>query len=321
MANIGKELDLAEQYLREGDIVAIPTETVYGLAANALSPDAVLKIFEAKNRPTFNPLIVHTYDFGQVHYFVRHIPPVAEKLANSFWPGPLTLLLPKKDIIPDLVTAGSPRVAIRIPNHPLTLSLLERLDFPLAAPSANPFGYISPTTPAHVASQLKDKVPYILDGGEATIGLESTIIGFDENDQPVIHRLGGISLEAVEAIAGTCIFQTSSEKPETSGMLKSHYAPGIPLLLGNIEEMLPQYSPGRTGILSFARKYPGIPPRHQVILSSKGDLFEAARNLFSALHYLDSLDLEVILAENVPNEGLGRAINDRLERARVENKQ
>jgi len=169
----GTNIIKAKQFLNTGEVVAIPTETVYGLAANALDTAAVIKIFEVKNRPSFNPLIVHCDSWQAAQNYVEHIPVKANLLAENFTPGPLTFLLPKKNNIPDLVTAGSEKVAIRVPNHPLTLSLLQSLDFPLAAPSANPFGYISPTTAKHVWESLNGKIPYILDGGAAKVGLES----------------------------------------------------------------------------------------------------------------------------------------------------
>jgi len=191
MALIGKDLDHAAVLLKEGKLVAIPTETVYGLAGNALNEDAVLSIFEVKERPQFNPIIVHARDLEQIQDFVEDIPAPARRLAETLWPGPLTILLPRQtDIIPDIVTAGSQMVAVRIPQHPMTLELLNKLEFPLAAPSANPFGYISPTTPQHVAHQLGDKISYILDGGPTKIGVESTIVTF-EGDQVVVLRLGG----------------------------------------------------------------------------------------------------------------------------------
>ena len=172
----GTDIEKAKQFLMNGELVAIPTETVYGLAANALNEEAVIKIFEVKNRPSFNPLIIHCDSWQTAQQYVQQVPEKAHLLAEKFTPGPLTFLLAKRNIIPDLVTAGSEKVAIRIPNHPLALALLQSLDFPLAAPSANPFGYISPTTAAHVFENLNEKIPYILDGGSATIGLESTIM-------------------------------------------------------------------------------------------------------------------------------------------------
>ncbi|MDX2247693.1 MAG: L-threonylcarbamoyladenylate synthase [Bacteroidia bacterium] len=315
----GKDINLAARLLRAGEIVAIPTETVYGLAANALNAEAVVKIFEAKQRPRFNPLIVHFGNVAQMQKYILDIPENAALLAGAFWPGPLTLLLPKKPAIGDLVTSGSSRVAVRIPNHPLTLELLSLLDFPLAAPSANRFGYISPTTAAHVERQFRTGISYILDGGPSTIGLESTIVGF-EGELPIIYRQGGISMEALEACVGEVVLLNHSEKPQASGMLKSHYAPKTPLYLGDPDILLKEYPAGKVGVLSFSRFRPGISPDFQVVLSRSGDLHEAAKNLFAALHYLDSLGLDRIIAEQVPDTGIGRAINDRLERARQENK-
>ncbi|MES2733756.1 MAG: L-threonylcarbamoyladenylate synthase, partial [Bacteroidota bacterium] len=187
-ARIGTNISHAIDLLQQGEVVAIPTETVYGLAGNALNTKAVARIFSVKNRPTFDPLIIHTNSLEKVLQFVDEMPAQAKTLAQACWPGPLTLLLPRKDSIPDLVTSGLDTVAVRIPNHSLTLSLLEALEFPLAAPSANPFGYISPTTAEHVYNQLGKKIPYILDGGPCLVGIESTIVGF-EDGEPTIYRL------------------------------------------------------------------------------------------------------------------------------------
>ncbi|MEZ4829923.1 MAG: L-threonylcarbamoyladenylate synthase [Bacteroidia bacterium] len=315
----GKDIQLAARLLRAGQPVAIPTETVYGLAANALQDDAVLKIYEAKQRPKFNPLIVHFGNVVQMQRHIADIPETAALLAGAFWPGPLTLLLPKKSSISDLVTAGSSRVAVRIPNHPLTLELLDQLSFPLAAPSANRFGYISPTTADHVEKQLGARIPYILDGGPASIGVESTIVGF-EGELPVVFRMGGISYEALTECVGEVEILKKSEKPETPGMLKSHYAPKTPLYVGDPEILLKEFQTEKVGILAFSKTRSGIPSDRQVVLSKSGDLNEAAKNLFAAMHYLDGLGLEVILAEPVPHKGIGMAINDRLERAKQENK-
>ncbi|WP_448520421.1 L-threonylcarbamoyladenylate synthase [Rhodoflexus sp.] len=312
---IGTSVDTAAAHLQAGEVVAIPTETVYGLAGNALFDKALATIFQVKNRPQFDPLIVHIADAAQVSRYATDFPEKARQLAAQFWPGPLTLLLPKKDIIPDLCTSGLPRVALRVPNHPLTLELLKKLPFPLAAPSANPFGYISPTTAQHVADQLGDKIPYILDGGNCNVGIESTIIGFEE-DEAVVYRKGGLSVEAIEAVIGKVrVMQHSTSQPAAPGMLKSHYAPRIPVVLGNLDELLKQAHPQETGILSFQKKYNQIPDNQQVILSATGDYAEAAQRFFAALRYLDSLPLSVIFAELLPEEGLGRAINDRLRRA------
>lgn len=316
MAQIGTDWRAAKAFLEAGDVVSIPTETVYGLAGNAFNPEAVLTIFRVKNRPSFDPLIVHTDSLDRLDEFVTSIPEPAQRLAEQFWPGPLTLLLPKRDLIPDLVTAGLPMVAVRIPNHPLTLDLLRSLDFPLAAPSANPFGYISPTTAQHVADQLGDQVPYILDGGPADVGIESTIIGF-ENDKATIFRLGGMALEQIEQVIGPILVRThSTSNPKAPGMLSSHYAPRKPLIL-----LSPGQSPPpnkRAGALVFRELLAGMEPQNQRTLSPTGDLNEAAKNLFAHLRALDTLPIDLIYAEQLPNEGVGRAMNDRLRRASVQ---
>ncbi len=315
MAEIGTDIDKARTLLMQGELVAIPTETVYGLAGNALNENALLKIFSAKNRPHFDPLIVHVHSLEQANEYVENINASAIKLAIKFWPGPLTLLLPKKKIIPDLVTSGLDLVGIRYPDNSLTLALLKQLPFPLAAPSANPFGYISPTTAQHVNDQLGDKIAYILDGGPCEVGVESTIVGFD-NEQGIIFRLGGLSQEAIESVIGTVTVQThSSSNPKAPGQLESHYAPRKKLVFGDLEELLLKFHDKEVGVISFQKRRTEIQLENQKILSATGNLDEAARNLFSALRELDKLDIEIILAEKAPNESLGRAINDRLKRA------
>lgn len=314
MAIIGKDINLAKEFLQKRQLVAIPTETVYGLAGNALDEEAVLSIFETKNRPSFDPLIVHTDSHEKLAQYVQEIPEKAFLLAKKFWPGPLTLLLPKKDIVPDLVTSGLDTVAVRIPNHPLTLALLAELDFPLAAPSANPFGYISPTTAAHVSQQLGEKIPYILDGGECGIGIESTIIGFVEG-VPTVYRLGGLSIEAIEEVVGAVgLMPHSSSNPQAPGMLKSHYAPRKPFFLQD-RKTIPSTYDQTTGYLLFDQFIEGIDRKYQRLLSPQGDLKEAAHNLFAYLRELDAQPVDRIFAELVPNIHLGRAINDRLKRA------
>jgi L-threonylcarbamoyladenylate synthase len=320
---IGTDIEKARQHLMNGELVAIPTETVYGLAGNALDENAVIKIFEAKNRPAFNPLIIHVGSWQMVEKYVSNIPAKAQLLAASFTPGPLTFLLPKKNSVPDIVTAGSDKVAIRIPNHPITLALLNAIDFPLAAPSANPFGYISPTTALHVMEGLDGKIPYILDGGAAHVGLESTIIGFDDDENVLLYRTGGISSEQLEAVLNEKIApaKTSPQKnPKTSGQLKSHYAPHTPLYIGDIDELKSQFAGKRIATISFTQQFDGIDESKQFILSNDGSLAEAAKNLFAALRLTDKLKVDVILAERFPDEGIGRAINDRLGRAQAENK-
>lgn len=312
---IGTDIHIAKNFLEQGELVAIPTETVYGLSGNAFDTKAVAKIFAVKNRPTFDPLIVHTYHINQIEQFVSSFPLKAQILAKHFWAGSMTLLLPKKDIIPDLVTAGLPTVAVRIPQHSLTLSLLESLPFPLAAPSANPFGYISPTTAQHVAAQLGEKIPYILDGGSCKVGIESTIIGF-ENEETTIYRLGGLSVEAIEKVAGKVIVKThSSSNPNTPGRLESHYAPQKALYVK--EEIFEKFSSEEIGVLCFSEYLPNIPAENQFLLSPKKDFLEAAQNLFAMMRKLDKMPIKAIFAELLPEENLGRAINDRLRRASV----
>jgi len=312
---IGTDLHEAAALLRQGQLVAIPTETVYGLAGNALSPEAVSSIFEVKNRPRFDPLIVHTHSVELLSAYAENVPPAALKAARAFMPGPLTLLLKKSPLIPDMVTAGSSRVALRIPQHSLTQSLLSLLDFPLAAPSANPFGYISPTTAQHVADQLGGRIPYILDGGPCEVGVESTILGW-ENGECIVYRKGGLSVEALEEVAGPLRIQAhSASNPQAPGMLKAHYAPAAPLVIGPIEELLEVHSGKRLGIISFRKAYKELPPERQLVLSPSGDYAEAARRLFAGMRALDKLELDLILAELLPEESLGRAINDRLRRA------
>jgi len=317
MTQLGTDIGAAKQFLEQGDVVGIPTETVYGLAGNALNPDAVLKIYTVKNRPSFDPLIVHTDSPDKLATFVREIPEPARRLAEALWPGPLTLLLPKQALIPDLVTSGLDTVAVRIPNHPLTLALLRTLDFPLAAPSANPFGYISPTTARHVADQLGEQIPYVLDGGPCGVGLESTIVGFSP-EGPVVYRLGGLPLESLEAIVGPVLVRNhSTSNPKAPGMLSSHYAPRKPFRLQSVEEALAQYPAERIGVLAFRQQHSQIPASRQRLLSPGGDPGEAAKHLFAAMRELDALDVDLIVAELLPELGLGRAVNDRLRRAAV----
>ncbi|MBL7871547.1 MAG: threonylcarbamoyl-AMP synthase [Cyclobacteriaceae bacterium] len=315
MSEIGKDIIKAKQLLEKGNLVAIPTETVYGLAGNALNPTAVVKIFTVKNRPQFDPLIVHVSNLDQAKNFVESIPEKATKLAELFWPGPLTLLLKKKPIIPDLVTAGMDTVGIRCPDHALTQSLLQSLPFPLAAPSANPFGYVSPTQPSHVNDQLGNLIDYILDGGACKVGIESTIVGF-ENEEAIVFRLGGLSIEAIEREIGDVTIQlNSSSNPKAPGQLKSHYAPQKKMVIGNLPNLIKKYYAAKVGILAFSRNMDGIEPEHQIILSKSQNMEEAAQRLFSALRELDKKEIEIILAEWVPEIGLGKAINDRLNRA------
>ncbi len=312
---IDKNIQQAATYLKVGEVVAIPTETVYGLAANAFDANAVAKIFEAKNRPFFDPLIVHTHAIEEVYKLVEEIPQQLHALATKCWPGPLTLLLQKKEIIPDIVTAGLSNVGIRIPQQTATLELLQQLDFPLAAPSANPFGYVSPTNAQHVFDQLQGKIPYILDGGECNVGLESTIVGM-QNEVVTIFRVGGLSIEAIEEIVGKVNINIhQGDNPAAPGMLSAHYATHKPIMVGNIFENSLKYDSSKIGIISFKNQYLELKTKYCYTLSVSGNLREAAQRLFAAMRALDNSEIDIILAEEFPDEGLGKAINDRLKRA------
>ena len=306
----------AAEIIRRGGVVAFPTETVYGLGADALNPLAVARIFEIKDRPYFDPLIVHISDFEEMSELTVGVPPDAEKLIKRCWPGPLTIVLSKKEAVPDLVTAGLPTVAIRMPKHPVALQLIREAGCPVAAPSANPFGYVSPTTADHVREQLGDRVDLILDGGSCEVGLESTIVSFSE-EKPRLLRPGGLPLEEIEAIIGKVETDPVGETaPSSPGRLPRHYAPRTPILIDRWKGDLETYRGKRVGLLAFREpRIVSFPFDHVEVLSPEGDLREAASNLFAAIRRLDGLDLEMILAEAVPEAGLGRAIMDRLRRA------
>ena len=313
---IGKEIDKAIFFLEQQEAVAIPTETVYGLAANALEEKAIRKIFKIKQRPLFNPLIVHLKNITEVEKYAFDIPQIAFDLFEKFSPGPLTIILPKKDNISDLITAGKTDVALRIPKHPLSLDLLNQLSFPLAAPSANPFGYISPSTAEHVYKLLKNKIPYILDGGPCHCGIESTVIGF-QDDNAVILRLGALSVGDIQKVVPAIQIQTNeNNSPLSPGMLKQHYSPNtMMLLVDDLAKTIETYKDKNIGIISFRDFYQNINAAQQVVLSERGNLEEAAQKLYAAFHYLDGMKLDLILAEMMPEEDLGLAINDRLLRA------
>lgn len=296
--------------LRGGGAAAIPTETVYGLAAAADCPQAVARIFELKARPRFDPLIVHAVDIEMARACAADWGEAAAALADAFWPGPLTLVVPKAEDIPPIVTAGLETVALRVPAHPLALEVIRQTGRPLAAPSANPFGGISPTRAEHVRAAFGDQVP-VLDGGPCAVGLESTIVSIV--GPPVILRYGGTPREAVEAILGPVEARTSSDRPEAPGMLSRHYAPRTATALF-LEGMDPP-GEGETAVLRYRRAK--FPPWCGIgrVLSPSGNPREAAANLFAQLHDLDALGLARILVESAPDEGLGRAINDRIRRA------
>lgn len=306
-------LQLAAEIIRNGNLVAFPTETVYGLGADALNATACAKIFAAKNRPYFDPLIVHLADLSWLEKLSAQFDERARRLAEKFWPGPLTLVVPKTGLVPDIVTAGLPNVALRMPNHPLALELLRAAQTPIAAPSANPFGYLSPTTAEHVAEQLGNKIDLILDGGPCPIGVESTILDLTE-EKPRLLRPGGLPLEMLEPLAGRIeIYQSDSERPLAPGQLPSHYAPRTPVAFLSADFKFP--ADQKAGLLAFQTPIENLPFAKIEILSPAGDLAEAAANLFSCLHRLDRAGLQIIFVEPVPEAGLGSAIMDRLRKA------
>ncbi len=317
-------VETAAAILRSGGLVAFPTETVYGLGASALDERAVARVFEVKERPRFDPLIVHVADLDGAVRLAAEFPAAAQKLAAAFWPGPLTVVLRKRPIVPDLVTAGGPTVALRVPDHPLAQELLRAVKLPIAAPSANPFGRISPTTAEHVREQLGGKIDLILDGGPCRVGVESTVLQLT-GDQPILLRPGGTALEDIEALIGQVVVP-ATEQPHRAaeglvspGTLPQHYAPRTPLVLRTGESSSDGVGEiaqrGPVGLLAF-RQRPAAAHFTQVeVLSSDGNLREAAANFFAALRRLDAARLDCIVAELVPETGLGRAINDRLRRA------
>lgn len=296
-------LQTAAQNLQDGGLVAFPTETVYGLGADARNGHAVAGIFKAKGRPAFNPLIIHVATLEMAHE-IAVFDTAASRLAAAFWPGPLTLVLPLRPDagLSSLVTAGLPSVGIRLPQHPVAQQLLAAFGGPVAAPSANISGKISPTTAAHVADGLSGRIAAILDAGACDVGLESTIIGFDP--VPTLLRAGGLPVEAINACLGTPLkVHTASETPTAPGQLTSHYAPTAPLRLNATTTQAGELK------LGF-----GPDPDADLNLSPTADLIEAAANLFKHLHALDAKNAPIAVAP-IPNKGLGIAINDRLNRA------
>jgi L-threonylcarbamoyladenylate synthase len=300
----------AAALLRAGGVVAFPTETVYGLGAAAFDARAVARIFEIKSRPSFDPLIVHVLDREMLTQVVADVPPLAELLIERFWPGALTLVLPKRSVVPALVTAGLGTVAVRMPSHPVARSLLEMVAAPLAAPSANRFGGLSPTRARHVAEALGGCVEMILDGGASEHGIESTIIGFEPS--PALLRPGVVAVEAIEAAIGTLARAPFAGLPLAPGQLPQHYAPRTPLRL--IDPV--QVREGeRTGAAALMLRETVCGYAAMRLLSHRGDLREAAAGFFEALHELDALDLARIDAQPMPELGLGLAMMDRLRRA------
>ncbi|MDD3845509.1 MAG: L-threonylcarbamoyladenylate synthase [Syntrophorhabdaceae bacterium] len=301
----------AVEILEAGGIVAFPTETVYGLGALAQNPYAVAKIFEVKQRPHFDPLIVHLDGPQRLKDYVSDVPGDARRLMKIFWPGPLTMILRKNPSIPDIVTAGLPTVGIRVPSHPVALALIGALQKPIAAPSANPFGYMSPTRVRHVARSFADRVPLVLDGGDSAYGIESTIISFREKGV-FVHRHGAISIEELSEHVRIIEDKTAPGTCESPGELPYHYAPTKPLRLVNGPSDIGHEA---SSYLAFQEPAEPVRSKHVRVLSPSGDLREAASNFFSALIELDSDDVDVIYAEKLPERGIGRAVMERLRKA------
>jgi len=302
--------------LADGGLVAFPTETVYGLGADATNGAAVARLYAAKGRPSFNPLIAHVFDLAAAKKLAV-FDGAAEKLAASFWPGPLTLVLKKRPGCPvaELATAGLDSIAVRVPQHPVALAILSRLGRPVVAPSANRSGHVSPTTARHVVNDLGGRIDYIVDGGPAQVGVESTIVGC-LGDRPVLLRPGGLPREQIEAVLGGPLEDAPAgtfdpDAPIAPGMLESHYAPRAQLRLA-----VDHVNPGEA-LLAFGIQLPAGTQDAALVLnlSPNGDLVEAATNLFSDLRTLDQSGVATIAVMPVPNEGLGEAINDRLARA------
>lgn len=316
-ANDLKNIEHAAKLLKQEELVAIPTETVYGLAGNAFSEKAITSIYSIKNRPAVNPLIVHIKNKESITEIAKNIPPEAYLLAEKFWPGPLTLILEKQDHISSLITAGKNTVGVRVPNHELTLELLKLLDFPLVAPSANRSNHISPTMPEHVQNSLAEKAPYILDGGTCTSGIESTIIGF-ENEEIILYRHGSVAKEEIESVLNRKVKSiiNDADSPKSPGMFKKHYSPVTPLVLcRNLAADLAANSKKKVGVICFQNYLPTYDKTHQRVLSAAGKLEEAAAKVYSTLYELDAKGYDLILVEAAPNHGIGVAINDRLTRA------
>lgn len=309
-------IQIAAAALRAGKAVAFPTETVYGLGADALNERAVARVFAIKNRPRFDPLIVHLSGKEAVVSYASDVDRRAVALMEQFWPGPLTLVLKKRPVIPDLVTAGLDTVALRVPAHPVALALLQAVGTPIAAPSANPFGYVSPTTAVHVQEMLGEAIDLILDGGPCAVGVESTVCALIHHGA-VILRPGGVTVEEIEEVIGSVMLASSARADARSpGTLPRHYSPHVPLELLSPGEKLPRPSAGeRVGLLTLTLRpetegYTVVEP-----LSKNGNVVEAAANLFAALRRLDAAGLARVIVEPVQESGLGRAIMDRLRRA------
>lgn len=306
------DIEHAARIISDGGLVAFPTETVYGLGANALNPVAVAKIFEAKERPTFDPLIVHIASLDDLKKLTSELDEKVMFLAERFWPGPLTMVLPKSNLVPDLVTSDLPTVGIRMPDHPVALELIRRAGCPIAAPSANKFGQLSPTTAAHVRKQLPH-IDYILDGGKTAVGIESTIVSV-EADKCVVLRPGRITPEEIRAALPGVEVESKAlnDKIVAPGLLKSHYSPKKPLFILSNETQLPDHS----GLILHSNAETPLNAARIVRTSENKSLLEVASGLFAALHTLeDDPEISQIWIEAVPETGLGIAIMDRMKKA------
>jgi L-threonylcarbamoyladenylate synthase len=313
---VSKDIKVVSEALKKGELVAIPTETVYGLAANIYDEKAIHQIYSLKKRPKSNPLIVHIGNCDQLDLLVKNVPKEVASLIQAFWPGPLTLLLEKSDLVPSYITAGSDKVAVRMPNHTLVLELLNLIDFPLAAPSANPYKRISPTEVNHVVNYFEHDLNYILDGGKCEVGVKSTILGF-EKGEPIIYRLGGISKEKIESVLKREVNVSGSKSVNLPGSAKKHYSPLKRMIVTeNInKEVLANY-PKRIAVIQFSDEL--LFEDVAIKFSFQGDFDNASKNLFSYLHFLDQQDIDLIICERFPANDLGLTLNDRVERASVE---
>lgn len=308
--NSNSPIEEAAQIINAGGLVSFPTETVYGLGADAFNPEAVARIFEVKQRPSFDPLIVHIAAERELEGLAECLPDNIAEIAARFWPGPLTIVVPKRSIVPDIVTSGLESVAVRWPAHPIAQELIRAAHTPIAAPSANLFGKVSPTCAEHVEEQLGGKIDMILDGGSCTVGVESSIVSF-VGRKPKLLRHGGYSHEELESVMGPIAIAQSNPLPQAPGMLAKHYAPRTPVVF------MDRYSGTgeKLGMLCFKGPAEAHNCAEIEILSCSGDLREAASNLFRALRKLDRSGVDVIIAERFPDQDLGRAINDRLSKA------
>lgn len=312
ITKITSDVVLAANALKENQVIGIPTETVYGLAANALCSSAVSNIFSVKQRPTSNPLILHFANLEQAESYIQEFHGELKVLYDHFSPGPITFLVPKTALVPDEITSGSSLVAVRFPSHPLFLALLNQLDFPVAAPSANKYGSVSPTRAEEVLAQLNGEIPLILDGGSCQYGLESTIVGMDGN-RVIVYRLGSIDLDELSARLGyiPAIKNQAEHSPLAPGMVKYHYATKTPLHYLTKELK----SEENTGYIFIHTIPEGFPSEQCMTLSSTGDLRDVARNLYHTLITMDECGFHDIYIEKPLAEGLGLTILDRLQRA------